>query len=55
MSIDPDELKTERIKLAQQVHDIQKYMEEQDALDKENATGKIGHREVKRYASKEPI
>ena len=48
MSIDPDELKASRIKREQQVNQIQKYMEEQDALDKENATGKMGHREVKR-------
>ena len=47
MPIDPDELKVRRVKREQQVHDIQNYMEEQDALDKQNATGKMGHREVK--------
>ncbi len=51
MSIDPDDLKASRIKREQQVHQVQKYMEEQDALDKENAAGKLGHREVKRVPS----
>jgi hypothetical protein len=48
MPIDPDELKVRRVKREQQVQDIQKYMEEQDVHDKENATGKMGHREVKK-------
>ncbi|MGA8163655.1 MAG: hypothetical protein WB791_01360 [Waddliaceae bacterium] len=51
MSIDPDELKFRRIKSEQLIHEIQNYMEEQDALEKENATGKIGHREVKQGGS----
>lgn len=51
MPIDPDELKVRRIKREQQVDQVQQYMEEQDALDKENATGKIGHHEVRRSSS----
>lgn len=47
MGIDPDELKFRRIKREQLINEIQTYMEEQDALEKEDATGKMGHREVK--------
>lgn len=47
MPIDPDELKVRRVKREQQIQDIQNYIEEQDDLDKQNATGKMGHREVK--------
>jgi hypothetical protein len=51
MSIDPDELNASIRKRELQIQNIQKYMDEQHALDIENATGKMGHREVKPGAS----
>ena len=51
MSIDPDELKASRTKREQQIQYIQNYMDEQNALDKENVTGKMGHHEVKHRSS----
>ena len=51
MPIDPEELKVRRIKREQQIQDIQNYLEEQDALDEENATGRMGHREIRHDSS----
>lgn len=47
MPVDPDELKVRRVKREQQIHEIQKYMEEQDALEHEGSTGKMGPHTVK--------
>jgi hypothetical protein len=47
MPVDPDELKVRRVKREQQIYEIQQYMEEQDAIDQEGATGKMGHHTVK--------
>ena len=46
MPIDPEEIKIEGIKRLQKGQEIQNYLEKQDALDKEKATGKMGHRKV---------
>lgn len=51
MPIDPDELKVRRINREKQIQDIQNYIEEQDALEKESATGKMGHRDVQKGVS----
>lgn len=47
MPVDPDELKVRRIKREQQIHEIQKYMEEQDSLDRDEVTGKMGYHTIK--------
>ncbi len=50
MAIDPVELDWE-IKKREQMQVIQKYMEEQDALDVKSKTGKIGPHIVKKNSS----
>ena len=47
MGVDPFELRKSRVKQQQQFQQIEKYREEQEALDKENAVGNIGHHQVK--------
>jgi len=49
MAIDPDEeLKREIKKRAEAMQAIQRYMEEQDALDDKNKIGKLGSHAVKK-------
>ncbi|MBA2727079.1 MAG: hypothetical protein H0U49_02770 [Parachlamydiaceae bacterium] len=50
MGIDPIELDWE-IKKREQMQVIQKYMEEQDALDENSKTGKMGPHVVKKEPS----
>ena len=47
MRIDPEEMKIRRIKRKDQIFEIQRYFEEQDALTKEQWKGKMGHHEVR--------
>lgn len=47
MPEDPEEIKIKAIKRNQQIHEIQNYMEKQDALDLE-APGKLGAHQVTR-------
>lgn len=48
MPFDPDDLKIRSIKRQSQIQQIQKYIDEQHALD--NSKGKMGHREITRKA-----
>lgn len=50
MAIDPDEIKKGLIKRQQQIDEIQNYLEEQHALDSQNAAGKLGTHQVKKEA-----
>lgn len=48
MQIDEELRKRRKRKLVEGVQEMQNYLKEQEALDKQNATGKLGQREVKR-------
>jgi hypothetical protein len=53
MSIDPDEIKKSAIKRSRQIAEIQNYMEEQEALDKNPGIGALGAHRVKVLDSEE--
>lgn len=55
MSIDPDELKVSKIKQESQFKEVQSYRDEQEALDKQDKTGKIENRQVKMKTPNEKI